>query len=979
MAIESTTTLLDRERELEELESRLALVSQGQGQIVLVEAVAGLGKTSLLRAGGDLAAAAGFTCLRARATELERDFAYGCVRQLFEPPLMRASDEEKASRFHGAAGLSQPLFATPGSSPPPPTGDTSMLHGLYWLADSYADERPLALVIDDLHWADTESLRFLNFVAPRMDGCPVAVIASARPEETNSDELPRLAAAPETTTLRLTPLSAEATAKVCRRRLGTDPAPEFAQACREATGGNPFFLEALLREASERGLAPDATGAAGVRSIGPSEVAEAVRLRLRSRPPEATALVRAVAVLGDGASLQEAAALAEIEEPEAARAADLLAALATLKPTEPLEFAHPIIRRAISDDMGARERAAAHERAAAILAAQGASEERIAAQIAETEPAGDLERVELLRRVADAALKRGAPAAAAAWLARALAEPPAPEDRAELLLELGSAELRLGRPEAVTHLRSGRAGINDPHLIARHARQLANAHSMLGQPEQALEALETAVGAVEADNRELALLLEAELAAKAQQSGLEARARAGDRLNKLGSLWGATPGERQVIASLAFEQARASDTAAEAAAHLERGLAGGRLLGEQELDVAGPFYALIVGLLATDALDIARISLEQALAHAEARGALPALGYVLAHRGWVALRRGDVGQAEADARSALDLLEGRDIQLGRRFALALLVEALIETGQAEEADRALMSSGLGEEIPPGLANNDLLHARGLLRLATDRPKEGLDDLREFGRRDELHGAANPLASRWRSHAALGLAALGEDEEARALAAEDLERARRWEAASGEAVALHARALADGGEIELLREACERAAESPGPARTRARAHRPRRRAAPRQQPHRGENLPGRGPRPSPSSAGQPRWPSVPRPSSSRRAVAPATHRHRRAAAHRLGAPRGRAGRQGREQSADRPGAVRHTQDRGDPPRPRVPQARHRRSQRARASAPRSVGDQGPRSGTSPTSAPRRSRSFALTPRSRRRTQCEILS
>ena len=96
------------------------------------------------------------------------------------------------------------------------------------------------------------------------------------------------------------------------QRLGADVAPEFAAACREATGGNPFFLEALLREVSERRLSPDAAGAAACARIGPAAVAEAVLLRLSERPAAATALVRAVAVLGDGASLAEAAGLAEL-------------------------------------------------------------------------------------------------------------------------------------------------------------------------------------------------------------------------------------------------------------------------------------------------------------------------------------------------------------------------------------------------------------------------------------------------------------------------------------------------------------------------------------------------------------------------------------------------------------------------------------------------------------------------------------------
>ena len=101
------------------------------------------------------------------------------------------------------------------------------------------------------------------------------------------------------------------------------------------------------------------------------------------------------------------------------------------------------MREAVYADIGARERAEAHARAAGILAESDASEERIAAQIVEAEPAGDPERVELLRRVAADALARGAPAPPRPWLGRALAEPPPPASRGEVL---AGAQLRAAAP-----------------------------------------------------------------------------------------------------------------------------------------------------------------------------------------------------------------------------------------------------------------------------------------------------------------------------------------------------------------------------------------------------------------------------------------------------------------------------------------------------------------------------------------------------
>jgi DNA-binding CsgD family transcriptional regulator len=817
VAIETSRTLLERQRELAELSEALTQAQQGRGAVVLVEAPAGLGKTSLLRTTLDAAAAAGFTCLRARATDLEHDFAYGCVRQLLEPMVAKATGARREQLFAGAAAHASVLFAPSGTAEALPSDASafSMLHGLYWLLNNLAEEGPVVLCVDDLHWSDPESLRFLGYLAPRLDGLSLAVLAGTRPGEGDTAALARLAAAPEATVTRPQPLSAKAIATLCERRLDAPVAPEFAVACREATGGNPFFLDALLREAIERNLPPDASQADPVRGLGPGAVAQAVLLRLSGKPAAATALVRAIAVLGDGVSLAEAAHLADVSEDEAARAVDLLASLEILQPANGLEFAHPIVREAVYADIGARERARAHARAVVTLTASGASEERIAAQIVQAEPAGDTARVELLRRVAADALARGAPAAAVAWLARALAEPPPPETRTEVLLELGLAEQRLGAPGAVDHLAAAIESIREPQRLATAVRQLANALTISGNSDRAVEALASAIALVEPQDRQLTLLLEAELASHALQGSPEVAAAARRRLERRGDLGGTTERERLLLASLAFQRARAAESAGDAAEILEGVLVGG-LLDAPTLDIVGPFYDLVVALLATDALDVAVSYIERALADARGRASIPATAFLTGRRGWVSLRRGAVDQAEADARTAVGLLTTYGIPLGVPFATALLVEALLERGELDAAEHAVMSSGVADELPPGPTNNFFLESKGALQLALGRTQDGLDLLVEFGRRDELWGAANPLASRWRSRAALALSALGDGEAARRMAADDLERARRWGAAGGVGVALRTVAVVEGpaAPIDLLRESADVLQRSP---------------------------------------------------------------------------------------------------------------------------------------------------------------------
>src|SRR5437773_1443421 len=207
-----------------------------------------------------------------------------------------------------------------------------------------------------------------------------------------------------------------ATAALVRRRLGAllddGAGDELFRECHVSTGGNPFLLEALataLRDGDQKA----------------EPIAQAV---LRRIGPEA-GLTRALAVLGGPAPLRQAAALAGLDLPAAARLADRLRAADVLAPGSVLEFAHPIVRTAVYESIPPGERALAHAEAARLLERDGADAERLALHLLRSEPGGDPGVAALLRAAAAAATGRGAPGAAAACLRRALDEPPPAADR----------------------------------------------------------------------------------------------------------------------------------------------------------------------------------------------------------------------------------------------------------------------------------------------------------------------------------------------------------------------------------------------------------------------------------------------------------------------------------------------------------------------------------------------------------------------
>src|SRR5436309_7623056 len=105
--------LLERERELERIRRRLRLAREGRGGALVVEGPAGIGKTAMLRAAREVAEGEGFRVLRARGAELEREFAFGVVRQLVEPLLAEASDAERTALLEGPPGIAAGLLGLP--------------------------------------------------------------------------------------------------------------------------------------------------------------------------------------------------------------------------------------------------------------------------------------------------------------------------------------------------------------------------------------------------------------------------------------------------------------------------------------------------------------------------------------------------------------------------------------------------------------------------------------------------------------------------------------------------------------------------------------------------------------------------------------------------------------------------------------------------------------------------------------------------
>ena len=244
----------------------------------------------------------------------------------------------------------------------PAEGSFAILHGLYWLAANAALQQPTLLAIDDLHWADTLSLRWLLYLTRRLEGVPLLVAAAARPPEGEGRDptlVAELIAAPEAAAIRPEPLGRASIAVLARELHGLEPDEAFSAALEAATGGNPLFVGAVLDEVAREGISPTAEQAPRLLEIGAEGVSRAVGLRLARLPPEALALLRAASILGDGSELRHAAALAGVEASELGPAAAALVRLDLLRREDPLEFFHPVVRTAVYETLDVVERDAA--------------------------------------------------------------------------------------------------------------------------------------------------------------------------------------------------------------------------------------------------------------------------------------------------------------------------------------------------------------------------------------------------------------------------------------------------------------------------------------------------------------------------------------------------------------------------------------------------------------------------------------------
>jgi DNA-binding CsgD family transcriptional regulator/tetratricopeptide (TPR) repeat protein len=795
--------LLERAAELGVITAAVSSAASGSGSALLVEGEAGIGKTSLLAYARE-----GMTVRAARAAEFEGGYAWAVVRQLFGPEAAVGG-----GRLAGdAAALAAPAL---GQGADRGGEDSfSVLHGLYWLTAGLGQQGPLLLAVDDLHWADQPSLRFIVHMARRLEGLAVLLVLTVREPRSGTAQdkalIAGLAAESGVTVLRPAALGAGACAELTRATLGRDPSAAFQDACRELTGGNPLLLRALLAGLAAEGIRGNDADVPHLRRLTPDTVSRNVLLQLGRMPSAALAAARAVAVLGTAASTARVARLAGLDGDVCAEAVGALMAERLVEGEQELRFVHPLVRSAVYQDLALPVRQRWHHRAARMLHAEGAPLQEVTVHLLAAGAAGDPWVVSMLRQAAADARRRGAPDVAAVCLRRALAEPPAATGRADVLSELGELETMQDPATAAAHLAEALAEIGGWPRRGQITLALSEALALGGRFGDAVDLL--AKMAAEAGDERSREALQAALLNTARMD-IGTRAAARPLLRQLQAR--AADGKEldpRLHANLAIELAaagtdrdRAVRNAREALREIPRLMSASTAALPETISV----------LLFADYAAEARAAADEWLDLAQQQGSEPAVATAAGLKSLLALYGGEVSAAIAFGQQGI---AGTPNIWISTITSSFVIRALIERCALADARALAAACGLSGDLPPTWPHNLVRHARGCLHAAAGDHAAATADLHAAGELAQRWGIPNPAILPWRSAAALSLTALGDRRAARRLCAEEIQFARRWGAGRAVGVALHAAGVAEGSArgIELLTEAVTVLRSAPAP-------------------------------------------------------------------------------------------------------------------------------------------------------------------
>ncbi|MFE1046879.1 ATP-binding protein [Streptomyces olivaceus] len=805
----ATAALWERDEEVATLTravDTLCADRSSPGLLLEARGEAGVGKTALLAETRRLAEARGCTVWSARGGETLKSVPFNVVRQLLQPALVSMLPEEAREYLGDWYGIAGPALgiSDPGERQADPQG---VYDGLVAAVRRLARrEWPLVLLIDDAHWADQETLRWLAALAERLDETSLLIVFARRPGDVSGDSARHLdaAAAAGRPLAPLNALTPDATAGLTRATLGDHADPAFCREVWAVTGGNPYETVELLARVQDSELQPVEAEATELRALNRTARGGGLVSRLEQLGVDSHRFAWAAAILGSGITVDMVARLATLDRADAARCAELLCEARILSAPDPssgrpdggdLEFVHPLIASAVYNSIPDALRTAMHGIAAQLVTDSGLGAAAASRHLLQVYPDDDQEVVDQLREAAREHLAVGAPDAARRCLERALQEPPLPDAHARVLFELGCATLLTAPATTIGHLRTALA------MPGLDGEQRVDAVFRLSQALLHNDQLEEAVRTVEAeaartpDPSARLRLQAAQFMWEGIHAGETSSPHRSARLVELAATCtGRDNAERALLILRGFDAMTHGESAEEVVELCDRALVNGRLapgLGWTDTEWGLELLMMLASSYAyTDRLDRAEALFTEALRAYESAGwsgghlALAHAYVGLGHR-----RRGRLREAEDSLRESLRIAErvGRGLPL-YWSATCNLIDTLLARGHVEEARALADQYGFAPPYPSTIVLPDPRPVRGRLLLATGRTKEGINELEAAEKAAAVRGRHNPVVVPWATELARALAPEDPGRAAR-LASDARDRAERFgtDTAIGEAL------------------------------------------------------------------------------------------------------------------------------------------------------------------------------------------------
>ena len=746
------------------------------GSLLVFRGEAGLGKTALLSETRRIAERRGCQVWSARGGETLRSVPFNVVRQLLQPALVSLMPEEAREYLGDWYDIAGPALGVtePGERQADPQG---VCDGLVAAVRRLAKrDWPLVLLIDDAHWADQETLRWLAAFAERLDDLSVLVVVARRPGEVSGDSarlLDSIAATAGRPVTNLSALTPDATAGLTRATLGGHADAPFCREVWAVTGGNPYETVELLAKVRDSELEPAEPSAGELRALNRSARGGGLVARLEELGVNATRFAWAAAILGSGITVKLVARLATMGRDEASRCAELLRNARILTKPDPangpvkdgdLEFVHPLIATAVYDSIPPAMRTAMHGIAAQVVTDTGLGAAAASRHLLQVHPDDDEELVEELREAARDHLAVGAPDAARRCLERALLEPPDPSVHAHVLFELGCATLLTAPATTIGHLQTALAmpGLDGDERVDAVFR-LSQALLHNNQVEEAVRTVEAEAARHEPGPARMRLQ-----AVHYMWEGIHAgEATSPGRSESLAALartcTGRNNSERALLILRGFDAMARGESAEEVAELCDRALVNGRLapgLGWTDTEWGIELLLMLANAYAySDRLDRAEALYTEGLRAYESAGwsgghlALAHAYLGLGHR-----RRGRLREAEGSLRESLRIAErvGRGLPL-YWTATCNLVDTLLARGHVDEAWAIAEQYGFAPPYPSTIVLPDPSSVRGRLLLAVGRTKDGINELEAAEKAAAVRGHHNPVLVPWAVDLARALA------------------------------------------------------------------------------------------------------------------------------------------------------------------------------------------------------------------------------